>query len=367
MSDRERILVTGFPGFRARFIVKEILRADERAEIVAVVHPKALAEAEAVAATLPNERLRLLAGDPAAIDFGLPRADYLELTRGVGIVHHAFQVLELSAKSELARRVNVGGAREIVEFGRAATRLSRVVHYSSLFVSGNRSGLVREDELERGQGFRSSVEESLATAEQMLRRERGLPLTVVRTAQIVGDSVHGAAGRLDGPYPLLMFLASAPPGGALPLPPRSDATLNVVPVDYVAEAGVYLGRAKSAQGRTVHLVDSNALSARRFLELAAERFGKRLESGFNPGALTRAVVGNPAAALLARKIRGVAELLTNTARYDDRSAVELLSPAGILCPPISAYLPALLSHVEARVAEKRLSDTSAEDEYDVAS
>jgi thioester reductase-like protein len=366
MSDRERILVTGFPGFRARFIVKEIVRADERAEVLALVHPKAMAEAQKIAATYPSDRLALIEGDPAAIDFGLSGSAYCELARSVGIVHHAFQVLELSERPQVAERVNVGGTREIVEFGRAATRLSRIVHYSSVFVSGNRSGVVREDELERGQGFRSSVEESLATAEQMLRRERGLPLTVVRTAQIVGDTENGEAGRLDGPYPLLVFLASAPPGGALPLPPRSDALLHVVPVDYVAEAGVYLGRAKSALGRTVHLVDPEALSARRFLEIAAERFGKRLESGFNAAAVTRAVVGNPAASLLARRIRGIAELVTNTARYDDRSAVELLAPAGIVCPPISSYLPVLLSHVEARVSEKRLED-DREDDHDVAS
>ena len=367
MSDRERILVTGFPGFRARFIVQEILRADERVEVVALVHPKAMAEAQRLANAYGTDRFSLIEADPAAIDFGLSGSAYVDLARSVGIVHHAFQVLELSEKPEVARRVNVAGTREIVEFGRAATRLSRVVHYSSVFVSGNRSGVVREDELERGQGFRSSVEESLAVAEQMLRRERNLPLTVVRTAQVVGDTKHGEAGRLDGPYPLLAFLASAPPGGALPLPPRSDATLHVVPVDYVAEAGVYLGRAKSALGRTVHLVDAEALSARRFLELAAERFGKRLESGFNAAAVTRAVVGNPGAALLARRIRGVAELLTNTARYDDRSAVELLAPAGIVCPPISSYLPVLLSHVEARVAEKRLDDGRGEDDHDVPS
>ena len=52
----------------------------------------------------------------------------------------------------------------MIELARAAKRLERLVHHSSVFVSGDRSGVVRESELAVGQGFRSPVEESLALA-----------------------------------------------------------------------------------------------------------------------------------------------------------------------------------------------------------
>lgn len=366
MSERG-LLVTGFPGFRARAVLACALEQDPGERPLLLVHPRRAAEARAVLAELAGgERARIVEGDPAAIDFGLGRRDYFELAASVRELQHVYQVLDLAAPAAAAEVVNVGGAREIAEFSRVARGITRVVHHSSVFVSGDRHGIVREAELGAGQTFRSPVARSLALAEAILGRQAGLPLTVARAGHVVGDSRTGAVDRLDGPYPLLVLLASAPRGTALPLPPRTDAPLHVAPVDYLARAALALAREPAALGKTVHLVDPRPLSVRRLLELAGAYFGVPIESGLRPRAFGRALLGNPGIGLLAQNLRSVIELITTPVSYEDRVALELLAPAGIACPPLESYLDVLLSHVAARVAEKRVSDVPHKEPWDVA-
>jgi nucleoside-diphosphate-sugar epimerase len=365
VSERQ-LLITGFPGFRARAVLACALERLESARPILLVHPRRRHEADRVLTEIEGgERARIVDGDPAAIDFGLGRRDYFELAASVGQVQHVYQVLDLAAPAAAAEVVNLGAAREIAEFARVARGLTRVVHHSSVFVSGDRHGIASENELGVGQTFRSPVARSLALAEAMLGRQAGLPLTIVRAGHVIGDSHTGVVDRLDGPYPLLVLLASAPRGTALPLPPRTDVPLHVVPVDFLARAALALADNPAALGKTVHLVDPRPLSVRRLLALTAEHFGVPLETGIHPRAFGRALLGNPGLGLLAQNLRSVIDLITTPVSYDDRLARELLGPAGVACPPLETYLDVLLSYVAARVAEKRVTDVPHKEPWDV--
>jgi thioester reductase-like protein len=362
-----RLLVTGFPGFRARALLSAALAADAEARPALLVHPRRRDAAAASLQAIPGgERASIVLGDPAAIDFGLSRAEYFELAASVTSVQHAYQVVDLAAPAAAAEQVNVGGAREIGEFARVAKRLTRVVHHSSVFVSGDRHGIVNETELGAGQSFRSPVARTLALAEAMLGRQGSLPLTVVRAGHVIGDTRHGVVDRLDGPYPLLVLLASAPQGTSFPLPSRADASLHVTPVDYLARAALALAQAPAAFGKTVHLTDPGPLTVRQLLERSGAHFGVSIEGGIRPRALGRALLGNPGLSLLAQNLRGMIELISTPVSYDDRVARELLGPLGIACPPLSEYLDVLLSHVAARVAERRVTDVPHKEPWDVA-
>ena len=363
----DAILVTGFPGLRARALAAAVLAGDREARVTLLVHPNRRGDAEtALSALLARERVSVLYGEASAIDFGLAGAAYRELAESVRIVHHAYQVVDLDAPADVAHAVNVGGARELIEFGKASPHIERIVHHSSVFVSGDRSGVVLESELAVGQRFRSPVEESLALAEQMLARHPSLPVSIVRAPWVVGDSLTGEVDRLDGIYPLLVFLASAPRGVALPLPPKADSTLYAVPVDHVARAARVIASHPAALGKTVHLVDTAAPSVRRFVEIVAEKLGQRIESGRNPAAFGRALVMNPGVGLLARRLRIVSELIGTDAAYDDRHAVEILAQTSVECPPLESYLDVMLEHVERRVAERRIGEHESTEASDVA-
>ena len=197
----ERWLVTGFPALRARKLVELALHSLPELELSILVHPQRLVEAGAVLERFGSaaERCQLVEGKAGAIDFGLSGPNYLGLARTVTRVHHLYQSFEHGLSDREARAVNVAATREIIEFAKAAGALRRLVHYSSVFVSGNRSGIVLEDELNRGQSFRSPFEESLALSEAMLEHVHDtVPLTIVRSAQVIGDSRTGEVDRSPG-------------------------------------------------------------------------------------------------------------------------------------------------------------------------
>ena len=240
---QKTVLLTGFPALRARAVLSALLAAEPGARVVLLVHPDRFDEAvQAVAqASFSAAAVELLAGDPAALDFGLSGIAYVELAQVVDEVHAAYSITDAAAGEELAERVNVGAARELAEFALVAPRLRVLLLYSSVFVSGQRAGLVREDELEAGQTFRGPVERSLAIAERMVRRSEA-PSIVLRAGHLLDSGERFGLEALSAPYLLAALLASAPSEVALPLLPRADAPLALTPVDYLGKFGVFAAR-----------------------------------------------------------------------------------------------------------------------------
>lgn len=365
--ENDVLLVTGFPSFRARRLVAFLAEQAPGAKLELLVHPRRRDEALSVVADLPgSDRISVIEGDPSAIDFGLSRREYSELAARVERVFSMQQVTDPALDEGTAREANVKGAREVIEFGRAAKRLRCLVHFSSTFVSGNRTGLVLEDELDEGQGFRNAVEETLALSELMMRRAMlELPIVVLRPSQIVGDSQTGEIERLDGLYPLIVLLVSAPDGVPLPLPPRADIPVHLVPIDFVVRAACSIAGKPDAIGRTFHLTESNPPSARRFVELVAQHCGKSLATGFHPTALTKALLNNPGVRLLTRSPRALLDLLSTAVGFDTRHAAAFLSRDGISCPAIESYVGALVGHVEERIAGGNLARKKHGDTHDL--
>lgn len=352
---QKTVLLTGFPAPRARAILFALVAAEPATRVVLLVHPDRFDEAvqTLAQASFSSAVIELLAGDPAALDFGLSGVAYGELAQGVNELHAAYSITDAAAGEDLAERVNLGAARELSEFARVAPRLRALSLYSSVFVSGQRSGLVREDELEAGQTFRGPVERSLAIAERMLRRSEA-PIIVLRAGHLLDGAQQFGLEALSAPYLLAALLSSAPSEVALPLLPRADAPLALTPVDYLGKFGVFAARS-AGPGSAFHVLDPAQLPLRGFLSLVAERSGRKLEPGFNPSALTRALVGNPAARLLPQNLLRIFEVLTSSAEYSTENAAALVARGAPACPPLESYLDPLLAHVRERIENGNLS------------
>jgi hypothetical protein len=68
-------------------------------------------------------------------------------------------------------------------------RLRRHVHVSTAYVAGRFHGIFKETDLDLGQGFRNTYEQSKFEAEKAIGEAAGeLPLVIARPSIIVGDS-----------------------------------------------------------------------------------------------------------------------------------------------------------------------------------
>lgn len=357
-------LLTGFPGFLARRLVVELVERSPKGRLVLLVQPKFTAEARKFVAGLPGggKRVELLTGDVADMHLGLAREEWAALAGSVTGIVHAASVSWLGVPEQQVRRVNVDGTRNMLELAHDAPNLQRFHFVSTCHVSGDRVGIIAEDELEAGQKFRNIYEETKFQAERLVRKaiDGGLDAVVYRPGIVVGDSKTGEIDRFDGPYLLGILMVTRPLGGALPLPLPGNGTapLNVVPVDFVARAIATLGADPRAKGRTFHLVDPNPLSSQRVYELIAEKTQRKVPRVKVPVRAADAVMRLPWVEKLFRTERAAVGHVNHLSLYTCRNTLDLLDGTGVRCPPLESYLDALVAYVKGIYKQKGLATAS---------
>jgi len=341
-------LVTGFPKLLARRMAESLLARAPEAQVALLVQEHHADEAKPLA----SERLRVLIGDVAAMHLGLSTGEYRELCQGCTDIVHAAEWSHLGADRSVMERVNIEGTRAVLELAADCKKLRRLTHFSTVFVSGDRVGVIAEDELSSGQAFRNAYEQTRFEAEILVRGAMGqLPCTVLRPSIVVGDSKTGEIDRFEGPYMIAILLVTSPMQVALPLPGDGVAPLNAVPLDYLVSAATHIHHDPRAVGRTFHIVDPNPASARRVYEQVANRAGKklpRLSLGYK---LTDALLKLPGLERLTREQRMAIAYVNHLSFYSSRNTQEILEGTGVRCPPIESYLDNLIHYV--REAYKR--------------
>ena len=280
------------------------------------------------------------------MDLGLSSAEYRALTRELTWIHHLAGIYFMGVDDATARNVNVGGTRTVLDLARDAGKLARVVHWSTAMVSGHRNGRIYEEELDAGQKFHNAYERTKYDAERMVRAAmRQLPITVMRPSIIVGDSATGEIDKLDGPYYLMVLIATNTSNLRLPMLGRGDNPLHLVPIDYVIEAAWRAARSEGAAGKTFHLVDPSPLTAQAVFDAVAEIAGTEKPRGHIPRPLARAVLRTPGLSRLGRGPLALLELLDHAVHYDATNTARALAGSGIACPRLDDYLAVLVRHV----------------------
>jgi hypothetical protein len=355
------VLVTGFPSDRAQALVDVLLEREPEIALWLVVPPDQLeAAARRAAGKGPlAARIRLIPGEPCAIDLGLSRQVYAELAGRVDRWFSVYQTTDPRTSRELCFRVNLGAAREIAELSKIAERLGHVTFLSSSAVFGDHQGAVGEHELALGQSFRVPAGESLAVAEALLRRSLAeVPISIVRTPQVLGSRTGERAPRPSGLHRLLALLASAPPDANLPLPPGANRSVQAVPADFVAEA-LYAVSALGTRGHAYHFADPDPPSLLEVLERAAEHFGKRFEHGKSARALGRLLLKSPGFWLSQQSARALSEWAEGP-QLLTRSGDRLLERAGLRAPSLLDYLASVLRETEQLLEQERLDERPAQ-------
>jgi nucleoside-diphosphate-sugar epimerase len=187
------------------------------------------------------------------------------------LIIHCAAVTDFGRPPEIYSAVNVTGTKNVIvlAFHRQKQPI-RLLHLSTAYVSGDRSGVIREEELDVGQKFGNPYEESKFSAELLVRAAaaRGLPTVVARPSIIVGEERTGRIREFRTIYTVLKVLTE---GRVRAIPGAYDATLDLIPVNYAVAAVVGLAAEfDRAAGRTLHLVSKKAIALRDFSDVIAE-------------------------------------------------------------------------------------------------
>ena len=353
------VLLTGATGFLGMELLARYLERTDR-HVVALIRAADDREADgrlrATLAALGGDRdghagrVTAVAGDLTTAGLGLGRR-WAGLARRIGEIVHGAASVAFDLPLEGSRAINVEGTRRMLRFARACTALERFTYVSTAYVAGDRGGTVYEDD-EKAGPFRNAYEQSKHEAERLVVAERErLPVTVARPSIVVGDRATGWTSSFNVLYaPLRAFAAGAYPV----LPGRRRAPIDVVSVDYVADAIQALTEAPEATGQTYHLVAGrHASSVAEIVRLGSARFGHR-EPRMVPPGLYRTVVAPLVAKRASRTTRRVLErsevyfpYFAMRQRFDDARARALLEPRGIAPVPLRDYFERLVDFAQA--------------------
>ena len=211
-------------------------------------------------------RIRIFCGDLTSPRFGLNDEEYELLVASTDSVLHC--AASLNRKSERScLNVNLRGTLEVIQLARRAHDthgLRRFSEVSTVAVAGRRNNeLVTEDSAIDWE--RSDYDPYARTkkfGEHMVRELLpDVPHTIFRPSIVLGDSRRPETTQFDM-VKAFVFLGSLP---VLPL--RPEDCVDIVPVDYVADAIVTLHQRPGTEHEIYHL--SSGVNSQSFRELTA--------------------------------------------------------------------------------------------------
>jgi thioester reductase-like protein len=227
-------------------------------------------------------------GDVTEGELGLSGADRQAL-RDVDRIIHCAASVSFDLPLADAREINVLGTERMLALARTLPKLERFDAVSTAYVAGCRDDLVLESDLEHDKGFHNTYEQTKHQSEQLLRKAmKDLPIAVHRPSIVVGDSRTGKTGAWKVLYWPLKVIAR----GFLPVIPYDPkGTLDIVPVDYVADGILALADQPSTIGGTFHLTagPGRDTTMQELTELVFRKLGRRPPVRVRPSVWRRMV------------------------------------------------------------------------------
>jgi len=345
-----KILFTGFPGFLGSSLLPRVLARDPEASALCLVQSKfaGMAKSRAddlVAADRSLEgRISLVEGDLTEPGLGL---DDTSATEGVSEIYHLAAVYDLSVAREVGIKVNVAGTRHVLDVAKRCDNLERLQYVSTCYVSGRHQGVFKETDLVAGQAFNNYYEETkyLAEVEVQAEMNAGMPATIYRPSIVVGDSRSGATQKFDGPYFVMQWLLRQPARFAL-MPVVGDprqATLNVVPSDFVIDAITELSGREDTVGTVYALADPAPLTVDTLIDVLGEATGRRLVRIPLPLGLAKTAIEKvPGVFPLLRIPSDAVDYFVHPTTYDTTNTKAALGET-LRCPPFESYVNRLVA------------------------
>lgn len=216
-------------------------------------------------------RVEIINGDIIYKNLGIEKNVIHSLFKKIDQVYHCAAITGFRLPLKNARLVNVSGTRNVMDFAKNCRKLNKVHYISTTFLLGNRKHVLRERDLDIGQGFNNSYEESKFEAEVLVNRYRkyGLNVYIYRPSIIVG---HSKTGRIANFKLFFETLKLFSVGIYKKIPVDLKVEHNLIPVDIAARAICIISQRES-KGETYHIINKENILCFDFMEAAARYFG----------------------------------------------------------------------------------------------
>jgi thioester reductase-like protein len=377
-----QILITGGTGLIGSFLLPRLLQAFPMARLVLLIR--------ATSASHLQERLKMLSdfcrseapgadsadrivgiqGDVTRVNLGLSSGSIDALLAETTHIIHGAATIRFDHPLGEARAINLGGTERMLELAARGVQrgiLKRFLYIGTSSVSGRRGGMIYEHELEKGQQFFNTYEQSKCESERLVRNAMDrIPITIVRPSIVIGDSHTGRTTTFNVIYlPLRLFYR-----GLLDVlrgPP--DSLMDLVPVDWVDDVITHLLSREGAVGKVCHVTAGplRAVPLGAVIDIAAKYFD-RVSPLRAPRTVTfttmeafrqRITGGRSGASTLLEQLEALVPYVTVNRLFDGTTTEGLLEGSGIVFPRFDEYAERILEYcVKTNWGKRRAAETS---------
>jgi NAD(P)-dependent dehydrogenase (short-subunit alcohol dehydrogenase family) len=346
--------VTGATGFIGRYLVSNLLK--RKGTVHVLVRKGSEKKFDAVAVKMGWDRKRVLpvTGDLSAGKLGISAAQIKALSGKVTHFFHLAAIYDLSADAESQRIANIEGTIHAIEFA-TAIKAGCFHHTSSIAAAGLYPGVFREDMFGEAEGLdKDPYFRTKHDSEGLVRKTCKIPFRIYRPAFVVGDSRTGEIDKIDGPYYLFTLIKKIRQTLPQWMPTLGveGGRMNIVPVDFVADAMDHIAHKRGLDGGCFHLVDPNPLRIGEVMNVFcraahAPEMSMRLDARMLqvvPGAVRGAVLNLPPVKrftnMLLKDLGIPRQILANInypTRFDTREVERALKGSKISVPELESY------------------------------
>jgi NAD(P)-dependent dehydrogenase (short-subunit alcohol dehydrogenase family) len=350
---RMSYFVTGATGFLGRHLVARLLT--RKGPIHVLVRKDSRKKLDAIAKKMgwDMKRVVVIEGDMTAAKCGVSAAQVRALSGKIKHFFHLAAVYDLTASAESQRAANIDGTQHALDLA-AAIGAGCFHHTSSIAAAGLYPGVFREDMFDEAEGLDDPYLRTKHDSEGLVRREKRLPWRIYRPGMVVGHSKTGEIDKIDGPYYFFSFIKKLREmlPQWMPTLGIEGGRINLVPVDFVADAMDHIAHKPKLDGHTFHLVDPEPMRVGEVLNTFARaghapEMTMRIDArmfAFVPGGIRMAVGNLPPVrrfiGMLLRDFRIPKETLkfiTYPTRFDNRETERALKGSGIAVPALDSY------------------------------
>ncbi len=348
--------VTGGTGFIGRFLVPKLL--DRGGRVYLLVRAGSMAKLEALRHLWGADDTQVIAveGNLAEDGLGVDPAWVSEHEGKIDHFFHLAAIYDLEADAESQRVSNVQGTAEAINLARAL-KAGCFHQISSIAAAGMYQGTFTEDMFEEAGALDHPYFLTKHESEGLVREAEGLNWRIYRPGMVVGHSQTGEMLKVDGPYyffEALKNLSSVVPQG-FPLLLNKAGLLNVVPVDFVANAIDHLAHVPDHDRETFSITDPEGIRVGDLLKVMMKVSGGPSLMALDVGAIDSATRLAGKGLSLAGPLKTLGEqaiarmgippqvlpYLNYPTRFDSSKTQALLAEKGIECPRFETYAEVL--------------------------
>lgn len=345
--------VTGATGFIGRFLVSRLLQRKGTIHVLLRRGSKKKFDEIAERMQWDPKRIKIVYGDLSKPRLGVAPATLKTLVGKVQHVFHLAAIYDLKADADSQHTANVEGTRHAMELA-GAVKAKCFHHTSSIAAAGLYPGVFREDMFDEAEGLDDPYFRTKHDSEGLVRSECPVPYRIYRPGIVVGHSKTGEIDKIDGPYyffSLIKKMRETMPQW-MPMLGIEGGRINLVPVDFVADAMDHIAHQRGLDGGCFHLVDPEPQRIGEIMNLFcraghAPEMTLRVDArmfAFVPPSIRGAVGALPPVkrmvGMLLRDFRiprQVLSLIGYPTRFDCRETERALKGSGIAVPVLDDY------------------------------